>query len=96
VVCDAVDLPACMAAVQLPGQGPRSEHGRRFEMLWSVDPRVVRDASRVAQSLADEYAPEWRPAGLRVADDTPPHASPDLGRASELFNRMLGYLETNR
>lgn len=76
VVCDAVELPACMAAVPLPGQGPRSEHGRRFEMLWSVDPRVVRDASRVAQSLADEYAPGWRPAGLRVADDTPRTSRP--------------------
>jgi MerR family transcriptional regulator, light-induced transcriptional regulator len=96
VVCDAVDLPACMTAVQLPGQGQRPEDDRRFEMLWSVDPRVVRDASLVAQALADEYAPQWRPAGLRVADDPPPHASPDLARASELFNRMLGYLEANR
>jgi MerR family transcriptional regulator, light-induced transcriptional regulator len=97
VVCDAVDLPACMTAVELPGQGGQEpEDDRRFEMLWSVDPRVVRDASLVAQALADEYAPEWRPAGLRMADDGPPHASHDLGRASELFNRMLRYLETNR
>ena len=61
VVCDAVDLPACMTAVQLPGQGLRPEDDRRFEMLWSVDPRVVRDASRVAQALADEYAPGGAP-----------------------------------
>jgi DNA-binding transcriptional MerR regulator len=101
VVCDAADLPACMTAVQMPGQDPAQDAGpnagpdvRRFEVLWSVDPRVVRDASRVAAALADEYGPGWRPAGPTGTDEDPPQASPDLGRASELFNRMLGYLES--
>jgi hypothetical protein len=90
-----------MIAVQMPGQDPAQDAGpdagpdvRRFEVLWSVDPRVVRDASRVAAALADEYAPGWRPGGLTGTDEDPPQASPDLARASELFNRMLGYLES--
>lgn len=96
VVCDAVDLPACLAAVQLPGQASAPERARRFEMLWSVDPYVVRDASRVALALADEYAPDRVPASDQGAEEDPPSASRDLARGADLFNRMLGYLETGR
>lgn len=96
VVCDAVDLPACLAAVQLPGQSAVPERSRRFEMLWSVDPHVVRDASRVAQALAEEYAPDRSPASFEASDEDPPPASRDLARGADLFNRMLGYLETGR
>ncbi|MGK2874436.1 MAG: DICT sensory domain-containing protein [Nocardioides sp.] len=87
VVCDAPDLPACLAAVELPG--------RRFEVLWSVDPRPVRDASRVCVSLADQYRPGWRAvsSGAIDLDEDVGEASADLRHASDLFNRMLGYLE---
>lgn len=88
VVCDARDLPVCLTAVELPG--------RRFEVLWSVDPRVVRDASRVAAALADQYRPGWREAGFVDPGDDLPGVSAELLRASELFNRMLGYLEVAR
>ena len=88
VVCDAHDLPVCMTAVELPG--------RRFEVLWSVDPRVVRDASRVAAALADQYRPGWRAAGYVEPGDDTPGVSSELLRASDLFNRMLGYLEAAR
>ncbi len=88
VVCDAPDLPVCMAAVELPG--------RRFEVLWSVDPRVVRDASRVSAALADQYRPGWRAAGEIDLDQDVAHVSEELRRVSDLFNRMLGYLEVAR
>lgn len=90
VVCDAHDLPACLTAVELPG--------RRFEVLWSVDPRVVRDASLVSASLADHYRPDWRSAGAGGVDLDKDVAdvSEELRRVSELFNRMLGYLEVSR
>ncbi len=88
VVCDAPDLPACMAAVELPG--------RQFEVLWSVDPRVVRDASRVCAALADEYRPDWRTVGVVDLDREVRDLSEELRRASDLFNRMLGYLEVAR
>ncbi len=85
VVCDAPDLPVCLVAVELPG--------RRFEVLWSVDPRVVRDASRVSAALADHYRPGWRAAGDVDLDKDVADVSEELRRASDLFNRMLGYLE---
>ena len=88
VVCDAHDLPACMAAVELPGRG--------FEVLWSVDPRVVRDASRVAAALADQYRPDWRAAGVVDLEEDVSEVSEELRRVSDLFNRMLGYLEVAR
>ena len=93
VVCDAPDLPACMAAVERPGQDGAPDSGRRFEMVWTVDPRAVRHASRVAAALADEYRPGWRRASAGVPDDEPPAASADLRRASDLLNRMMGYLD---
>lgn len=93
VICDAPDLPACMAAVERPGQAAGLDSGRRFEAVWTVDPRAVRHASRVAAALADEHRPGWRTAALVGLDDEPPSASADLRRASELLNRMVGYLD---
>ena len=95
VVCDAPDLPACMAAVERPGQeGP--DRRRLFEAVWTVDPRAVRHASRVATALADEYRPGWRTVELPYLDDEPPAASADLRRAADLLNRMMGYLDPVR
>ena len=93
VVCDAPDLPACLAAVERPGQEGVPDSQRRFEAVWTVDPRAVRHASRVAAALADEYRPGWRSAELAVPDGEPPTASADLQRASRLLNRVMGYLD---
>jgi len=93
VLCDAPDLPACMAAVERPGQEGVRDDRRRFEVIWTVDPVAVRYASRVAAALADEYRPGWRTADLALLDDDAPAASSDLRRASDLLGRMLGYLD---
>jgi DICT domain-containing protein len=94
VVCDAPDLPACMAAVERPGQEGEADSRRRFETVWTVDPRAVRHASRVAAALADEYQPGWRAAvDLTTLDEQPPAPSADLRRASDLLGRMMGYLD---
>jgi DICT domain-containing protein len=93
VVCDAPDLPACMAAVERPGQGGRLDSRRLFEAVWTVDPLAVRHASRVAAALADEYRPGWRPDGPVVLDEDPAAASTDLRHASELIGRMIGYVD---
>ena len=93
VVCDAPDLPACMAAVERPGQDGEPDSRRRFEAVWTVDPRAVRYASRVAATLADEYRPGWRSDELAMLDEEPPAASADLRRASDLLSRMMGYVD---
>jgi DICT domain-containing protein/predicted DNA-binding transcriptional regulator AlpA len=96
VVCDAPDLPACMAAVERPGQDARPDSRRRFEAVWTVDPRAVRHASRVAAALADEYRPGWRDTEPTTVEEEPPAASADLLRATDLLNRMMGYLDAGR
>jgi len=96
IVCDAWDLPACLVAVERPGQPPEPDGRRRFDALWSVDPTVVRTASRVAAGLADAYRPGWRPETLAILDEQPAAASPDLLRAGDLLNRMVGYLDAAR
>ena len=96
VVCDAPDLPACMAAIERPGQEAQHDSRRRFEVVWSVDPRAVRHASRVAATLADVYRPEWRTTDLTALDGEPSSASADVRRATELLNRMLSYLDARR
>jgi DICT domain-containing protein len=93
VVCDAPDLPACMAAIERPGQDGEPDSRRRFEAVWTVDPRAVRYASRVAAALAEEYRPGWRSAELAMLDEEPPAASADLRRASDLLSRMMGYVD---
>jgi len=96
VVCEADDLPACLVAVELPGNDPHLERARRFEMVWSVDPQVVQDAGRIAAALADEYAPSWRPGDLGQLVAERPSASADLARAAGVFDRLLGYLDADR
>jgi MerR family transcriptional regulator, light-induced transcriptional regulator len=96
VVCDAPDLPACLVAVERPGQGGGVDADRLFEAMWSVDPQVVRDASRVATALADDYRPGWRPTEQVLPDEDPAGPSGDLLRASDLLNRMIGYLDRSR
>lgn len=96
VVCDAPDLPACLVAVERPGQVAVPDARRRFEVVWTVEPRVVRHASRVAAALADEYRPGLHTAELPLLAEEPPDASADLQRASGLLTRTMGYLDAGR
>jgi MerR family transcriptional regulator, light-induced transcriptional regulator len=47
LVCDADDYPACLAGWEIPGQRVTRDADRRFEVLWTVDPRTVRDAAQI-------------------------------------------------
>jgi DICT domain-containing protein len=92
VVCDAADLPACVAAWERPGQEPRRDLDRVFEALWSVDPQVVRSAARIGVALAAAAAPGI-PAELEARLSQEADASSaDLRRASGLIERTLDYL----
>jgi DICT domain-containing protein/predicted DNA-binding transcriptional regulator AlpA len=95
VLCDAPDLPACLAAVERPGQEAVPSARRRYEAVWTVDPRAVRYASRVAAALADEYRPELRMGDRDLPSNEPPSASSDLRRASGLLTRSLSYLDAS-
>lgn len=90
IICEAADRPACMIGWERIGEGGR----RRFEVMWSVDPQVVRHAAQVAYGLAQRYRPGWHAGTLASLESGAPAASEDLRRASGVMSRMMGYLDT--
>ena len=92
LVCDAPDHPACVAGWERPGQDQARDAERVFEVLWSVDPPVVRNAARITTGLAAVagFAP---PPSLQARlGEQVPASSDDLRRASGLLERTLDYL----
>jgi MerR family transcriptional regulator, light-induced transcriptional regulator len=92
LICDAPDTPACVMAWERPGQEALRDRDRTFEMVWSVDPQVVRTAARISVGLAAAVIPELpeRIAGRLSGDPGP--SSADLRRASGLIERTLDYV----
>ncbi len=92
VVCDARDSTACLSAWELPGQAATPDRDRVFETLWTVDPVVVRDAARVAASIAGG-------AGLGAAGPLlaelaePPAPGTTAPAVTALLNRVVAYVD---
>ncbi len=93
LICDAPDYPACLSAWELPGQEGKSDADRLFEAIWSLEPGVVRDASRIGLQLAHQFSPEEAEGLPEPPTWNAPPASPDLIAATSLFGRLLAYLE---
>ncbi|MGI8578452.1 MAG: DICT sensory domain-containing protein [Nocardioidaceae bacterium] len=94
LVCDSPNYPACLAGWERPAEQAVSDANRRFETLWTVDPRAVRDAARICAQLAEAFCPDLDRRLSDLLTGTPSRASADLRRAAGLLNRMVGYLET--
>ena len=92
IVCEARGYPACLAAWEFPGQRQVSDANRRFEVLWSLDPRPVRDAAVTCARLAESLSPGFSLLDRLPAEPAPP-ASVDLQRATGLLTRMAAYLD---
>jgi MerR family transcriptional regulator, light-induced transcriptional regulator len=92
LVCDADDYPACLAGWEIPGQRATQDADRCFEVLWTVDPRAVRDAAQICVQLTHAFAPTTA-RSLSMPTDIPPAAGADLRRSVGLLNRMVGYVE---
>jgi DICT domain-containing protein len=92
LVCEARDYSACLTAWEIPGRHGTADADRRFEVLWTLSPRAVRDAATICAQLAELFSP-----GLRLLDrlpsDPPPPVSADLQHATGLLSRMISYLE---
>jgi hypothetical protein len=93
IVCDAVDLPACLAAWELPGQTTVADRDRIFEAVWTIEPQAVRDAARVcAQVARSAGVNEAAPLLYELAEDPVPRAL-DVAGATVLFNRVVAYVD---
>lgn len=92
LIVDASGAQACLSAWEHPSPCERPDFSRRFEVLWSCDPAVVRSASEVAAELLRRTAPEVA-ADIRGALSHPVSPTgPEFGFASALAHRMVGYL----
>ncbi len=93
VICDAPGLSAALTAWELPGQDKVPDALRRFESIWTVDPRAVRDAARTSVEVArGRGAAEAAPLLYEMAD-TPPLTVADLESVSTMFTRVVGYVD---
>jgi len=92
LVCDADDAPACVTAWERPGQDQRRDQDRVFEVLWSVDPQVVRSAARIGAGLATAAVPEITERLSGRLSEEPSPGSADLRRAGGVIERTLDYL----
>lgn len=93
MVCAAPDYPAFISGWEFPGQQGIPDARRRFEVLWSVDPPVVRDAALICAQIARTLSPSLGHLLGDLPAGAPPPASADLHRAIGLFNRMASYLD---
>ncbi|HWG15868.1 MAG TPA: DICT sensory domain-containing protein [Streptosporangiaceae bacterium] len=93
LVCEARDYPVCLAAWEFPGQRDTGDASRRFEVLWTLDPRPVRDAALTCARLAESFSPGLELLGRLPAEPAPP-VSADLQRATGLLTRMTTYLDS--
>ena len=93
VVCDSAELPAALAAWELPGQDHVPDRDRLFESVWTVEPAAVRTAARTCALIAQESGhPDASVLLYELADDPAPGVA-DLGSVTALFNRVVAYVD---
>ncbi len=92
VICDAPSLTVCLSGWERPGQEEVGDMDRDFEMFWSLDPALVREASAVACSITERSAPTVAER-VRPAVEEPVHGEGgDRATLTSLTNRMLAYV----
>jgi DICT domain-containing protein/predicted DNA-binding transcriptional regulator AlpA len=52
LVCEGRDFALCLTGWEQPASGPVRDARPRFEAIWSVEPDVVREASRICCAIA--------------------------------------------
>jgi DICT domain-containing protein len=93
VVCEAPGHAACLAGIELPAARRRRDAAREFEVIWSVEPAVVRAATDVCLGLLRASAPELA-EGLAEDRPAPPGHAADrqLRLAAAIAGRTLSRL----
>ena len=93
LVCDAPGFAACVAGWELPAPTGSAARDRRFETVWTLDPGVVRAATRVGIGLLQESDPGLADALTGSLGEVGGTPSPDLRRATALFARVVDYAQ---
>jgi DICT domain-containing protein len=96
VVIDAPGYAACLLAWETP-ESQRDDHlpdrERRFEALWTLDPRVVRRAALVGAALAARAGAEVGEQLEATLRDRPLAFEAPAPALTSLTNRIVGYLD---
>jgi len=98
VVIDAPGYAACLLAWETP-ESQRDDHlpdiERRFEALWTLDPRVVRRAALVGAALAARAGAHVGERLEEVLRDRPLAFEAPASALTALTNRIVGNLDAS-
>jgi MerR family transcriptional regulator, light-induced transcriptional regulator len=92
LIVDAPASQACLAGWELASPDSIPDARRRFEVLWSFDPAVVRSASEIGLAALERAAPgiAARVPETILGPVSPPAVALQVGAA--LSHRIVGYL----
>ncbi len=96
VIVDAPGYAACLLAWEVPGAtqaGGPHDMSRRFEAIWTLDPRATRKAAQVAARLAGLADPALGERLTEMLADRPLAYDEPVPTLTALTNRMVAYLE---
>jgi len=96
VIVDAPGYSACLLAWEHPGAigpGDPGDMDRRYEALWTVDPRATRRAAQVAARLAARVDPAYGRTLEELLADRPLASEEPVPALTALTNRIIAYLE---
>ena len=94
LVCDAPGFTACVAAWELPSSPGTPDGDRRFETTWTLDPGLVRRATKLGLALLRDADPDLADRLASELSDAVAPPSPDLVRATNLFARIVEYSQS--
>jgi DICT domain-containing protein len=94
IVYDTESSAACLAGREPPSSNTDQPSQRRvFEVVWSVEPLIVRDATRLCATLAARVIGRLpREATTRIESQPAAPADTQVRLAAAIANRALSYL----
>jgi len=93
LIWDGPTYSACLSAWERPGQGGMADSERLFETIWTVEPELVRGASRIAAGLTAQRAPHLGAALTEDLAGRPLCSHEDhVGQVTALTSRMVAYM----
>jgi DNA-binding transcriptional MerR regulator len=93
VLCDSPSFTACLVGTERPPPGDGDRRRRMFEVLWTVEPRIVREATRTAVQLATGIRREHQGRMADELDGLPVPSLDSLAHATVITNRLLQRLD---
>jgi DICT domain-containing protein len=99
VVVDAPGYAACLLAWEHPSAtepGDADDLRRRYEAIWTLDPRATRRAAEVAARLVGHADPQEGERLAALLRDRPLAVEEPAPALTALTNRALAYLESSR